>query len=68
MSCKCKNNDKNPYSQVVAIPLVEYEELLRESEKMECIKRFHRECEPEVEDSVVLETILSIIDLEEVGE
>ena len=31
----------NLYSQVVAIPLVEYEELLRESEKMECIKRFY---------------------------
>jgi hypothetical protein len=56
---------ENLYSQVVAIPLVEYEELLRESEKMECIKRFYGDCEPEVDDSVVLETILSIIDLEE---
>ena len=68
MSCKCKNKDINPYSQVVAIPLVEYEELLRESEKVECIKRYYGECDTEVEDSVVLETILSIIDLEEVGE
>jgi hypothetical protein len=56
---------KNIYKGTVAVPLAEYEELLRESEKMECIKRFYGDCEPEVDDSVVLETILSIIDLEE---
>lgn len=57
----------NVYEQIVAVPLAEYEELIRESEKMECIKRYYGEC-PEVDDSVVLEAILSIIDLEEVGE
>lgn len=67
MSCKCKNKDINPYSQVVAIPLVEYEELLRESEKVESIKRFYKDCSPEVTDDVVLETVLSILD-SKVGE
>lgn len=42
---------------MVSIPLAEYEDLLRESEKVECLKRYIVSA-----DDVLLDTIFSILD------
>lgn len=56
---------RNIYKETIAIPLVEYEELLRESEKVECVKRYCAECIEDEDDETVLDTILTILDTKE---